>query len=131
MKLVLAARVARPADDLRGAVPAQLGQHGVDRRGERRRAVAHDRDGVGTSRPCCAFHAHSSMRISRASGQPGLLLVGGATSTTFGALGGALGGAEPTLGMSARGGTDGAAFDALPPNMSGRKCRAAIPALAS
>src|SRR5689334_22388911 len=68
------------------------------------------------------------MRISRASGQPGLPLVGGATSATFTAVGCA----ELTPGGSTRGGIeDGVAVDDLPPNMPGTKCRAAMPALAS
>src|SRR4051794_7906953 len=91
---------------------------------------------LASSRPCCAFHAHSSMRVSRASGQPGLLLVGGATppGATFAALGGTglAPGSAGVAGVATWGGTDdGGAADGLPPNNPGAKCLAAVPALAS
>src|SRR5690348_1651972 len=79
---------------------------------------------LANSRPCCAFHAHSSIRVSDTLGQPGFALVGGAT---VGAA--VLAGASGPLGSSAFGGTVGVApVDGLP-NRSGMKCLVARTAL--
>src|SRR6185436_5019784 len=82
---------------------------------------------LANSRPCCAFHAQISMRVSGRPAQPGFALVGGVIIGIA-----VFAGAAVPAGSSTLGGTDdGAAAWRVPPNRSGMKCLVANPALAS